>query len=134
MMMGIGTNPDTVGVSFSADVIKCNRQLVLVLRENTTSFTASCIIDDERHDTLRDALIRLCIEMHPLDEPSAVIRTDPAPGFTRLSNDELLKKHRISIEIGRIKNINKNPIAEKAIRELRDELLRHDPQGGPASP
>ena len=129
-----GDPPDTVGVSFSADVIKCNRQLVLVLRENTNSFTASCIIDNERHDTLRDALIRLCIEMRPLDGPSAVIRTDPAPGFTRLSNDELLQRHRICIEIGRIKNPNKNPIAEKAVRELQDELLRHDPLGGPASP
>ena len=54
-----GDPPEVVGVS--ADVIKCHRQSILVLRECTTSFTASCLIPDERHDTLRDALTRLII-------------------------------------------------------------------------
>lgn len=112
--------PDASGISFAADVIKRSRQLILVLRETTTSFMTSCLIDNERHDTLRDALIRLCIEFRPLDGPPAVIRTDPAPGFTRLAQDELLQNHRLSIEVGRIKNPNKNPVAEKAVRELEE--------------
>ena len=66
------------------------------------------LIDNEHRDTLRDALIRLCIEMRPLDGPPAVIRTDPAPGFRSLLNDELLQQHRLSLEIGRVKNPNKN--------------------------
>jgi len=70
--------PDAVSVSFAADVIKRSRQLVLVLREYVTSFTATTLLEDERHNTLRDALIRLCVQMRPLDRPSAVIRTDPA--------------------------------------------------------
>ena len=129
-----GDPPETIGVSFSADVIKRNRQLILVVRENTTSFTASCHVDSERHDTLRDALIRLCIELRPLDGPPAVIRTDPAPGFTRLVRDDFLKQHHMSIEVGRIKNPNKNPVAEKAVRELEEELLRLDPMGGTTTP
>lgn len=36
----------------------------------------------------------------------------------------------ISLEIGRVKNVNKNPVAEKAISELRDELLRQQPGEG----
>ena len=44
--------PEVVGVSFATDVIKRNRQLILVLCKCTTSFTASCLIRDERHDTL----------------------------------------------------------------------------------
>ena len=44
--------PEVVGVSFATDVIKCNRQLILVLCKCTTSFTASCLIRDDRHDTL----------------------------------------------------------------------------------
>ena len=72
--------PEVVGVSFAADVIKRLRQSILVLREYTTSFTASCLISDERHDTLRDALTRLIIGLHPLDGPRAVVRVDPAPG------------------------------------------------------
>lgn len=91
-------------------------------------------MEDERHCTLRDAFIRLCIELHPLDGPLAVIRTDPAPGFTSLAHDELLHRHRLSIEVGRVKNPNKNPVAEKAVRELEDELLRQNPERGPVSP
>ena len=101
--------PDVIGTSFAADVLKGNRQLVLVVRECVTSYTLAMLIDNERRDTLRDALIRLCIEMRPLDGPPAVIRTDPAPGFRSLLNDELLHQHRLSVEIGRVKNLNKNP-------------------------
>ena len=126
--------PKALGFFFAVDVIKRNRQPILVLRETVTSFTTSCLIEDERHDTLRDALIRLCIDLRPLDGPIAVIRTDPAPGFKSLVDDELLRRHRMSIELGRIKNPNKNPVVEKAIRELSDELLRQYPMGGAISP
>ena len=37
----------------------------------------STLLPDERHDTLRDALISKCINMRPLDGPLAVIRTNP---------------------------------------------------------
>ena len=60
----------------------------------------------------------------------AVIRTDPTPGFTALINDKLLHRHRITLEVGRAKNPNKNPVAEKAVQELECELLRQDPLGG----
>ena len=125
-----GDPPETVGISFAADIIKRERQLIFVVRECITSYTAACIIENERHDTLRDALICLCIGLRPLDGPAAVIRTDPAPGFMALRDDEALREYRLNIEIGRVKNKNKNPIAEKAIRELEGELLRQDPRGG----
>ena len=126
--------PDVVGVSFAADVIKRSRQLVLVLREYVTSFTATTLLEDERHNTLRDALIRLCVQMLSLDGPSAVIRTDPASGFKAITEDLLLKHHRITIDIGNAKNRNKTPVAERAVQEVENELLRHDPLGGPVSP
>ena len=85
------------------------------------------VIEDERHHTLRDALVRLCIQLRPLDGPPAVIRTDPAPGFKSLVNDQLLQQHRIVLELGNSKNPNKNPVAEKAVQELEIELLRQDP-------
>ncbi|MCG7875882.1 MAG: RNase H-like domain-containing protein [Candidatus Thiodiazotropha endolucinida] len=125
--------PDAIGMSFAADVLKQNRQLILVLRESVSSYTAACLIDNEKQETLRDALARLCLELHPIDGPNAVIRTDPAPGFVALTNDPILQRLNISIDIGRVKNVNKNPIAEKAISELLDELLRQQPGGGPVS-
>ena len=126
--------PGVIGTSFAADVLKGNRQLVLVVRECVTSYTLGMLIDNERRDTLRDALIRLCIEMRPLNGPPAVIRTDPAPGCWSLLNDELLHQHRLSLEIGRVKNPNKNPVAEKAVQELENELCKQEPHGGPISP
>ncbi|XP_014678553.1 PREDICTED: uncharacterized protein LOC106818350 [Priapulus caudatus] len=126
-----GDPPVAVGVAFAADVLRRERQLVLVVREEVTSFTAACLIDSERHETLRDALILLCIGLRPMDGPVAVVRTDPAPGFAALIDDGLLKRHRVCIEIGRVKNVNKNPVAERAVQELEDELLRQQPGGGP---
>lgn len=125
--------PETVGFSFAADILKRDRQLILLLRETVTSYTSACIVSDEKQSTLRNALACLATELHPLDGPPAVIRVDPAPGFMALRNDETLKSLRLSLEIGRIKNPNKNPVAERAILELEDELLKQEPSGGPVS-
>ena len=62
--------------------------------------------------------------------PPAVIRVDPAPGFMALRNDETLKSLRLSLEMGRVKNPNKNPVVEKAILELQEELLKQEPTSG----
>ena len=122
--------PDAIGRSFAADVIKRSRQLIFVLRETVTSYTSSVSLEDERHQTLRDANVKLCLELRPMDGAPAVIRTDPAPGFKALVNDPLLKKHRIIIELGQAKN----PVAERAVQELETELLRQEPLGGAVSP
>ena len=121
--------PDAVGVSFAADVIKPSRQLVLVLRECVTSFTATTLLEDERHHALRDAIIRLCPQLSPLDGPPAVVRTDLASGFKALAEDQQLKHHRITIEVGNAKN----PVLERVVQEIENEFLRSDLLGGPVS-
>ena len=125
--------PDAVGVTFAADVIKRERQLVFVLRESITSFTAACLIDNEQSCTLREAMVQLCLGLRPEHGPMALVRTDAAPGFQGLVNDDQLRQLRICIEIGRVKSPNKNPVAERAIQELEAELLRQKPCGGPVS-
>ena len=72
--------------------------------------------------------------VRPMDGPPAVICTDPSPGLKALVDDPLLKKHRITIELGQAKNLNKNPVAERAVQELETELLRQEPLGGAVSP
>jgi hypothetical protein len=119
--------PDRVGFQFAADVLRRERQQILVLREYVTSFTATTLLDSECHASLREGLVKLCAELKPHDGPFAVIRTDAAPGFTALVNDEFLKQQRLMIEVGRVKNKNKNPVAERAIQELEEEILRIDP-------
>ena len=118
--------PPVIGLSFDGDVLRREKQFILVLRESVTSFTLACIIDSEDHLELRNGLIRLCVGLIPLDGPSASIRTDPAPGFRKLVQDHILSQHRIVIEPGRVKNINKNPIAERSVQELEDEILKLD--------
>lgn len=110
--------PERLGVTFAADVIKRGKQLIFVLRESVSSLTNACIIENERHDTLRDAIIQLYIGLRSLDGPVAIIRTDAAPGFASLCNDELLNRYRIKVEIGRVKNPNKNPVADKLFANL----------------
>ena len=114
-------------------MLKRSRQLIFVVRETVKSYTAACLIDNEKHETLRDALARLVIDLHPLDGPIALVRVDPASGFIALKDDTLLKQLRINIEIGRVKNVNKNPVAERAIQELEVELFRREPGGGAVS-
>ena len=126
--------PDAIGRSFAADVIKGSRQLIFVLRETVTSYTSSVSVEDERHQTLRDAIVKLCLEVRPMDGPPAVIRTDPAPGFKALVDDPLLNKHRIIIELGQAKYPNRNPVAERVAQELETELLRPEPLGRAVSP
>ena len=125
--------PDAIGVTFAADVIKRNRQLIFVIRETVSSYTSTCVVESERHDALLDCIVRLCVEFRPLDGPPAIIRVDPAPGFIALVDDPTLQRLGICLEVGRIKNPNKNPVAEKAVLEVEDELLRQEPCGGPVS-
>ncbi|CAH3161910.1 unnamed protein product, partial [Porites lobata] len=125
--------PEVVGVSFAAEVTKRYRQLILALRECTTSFTASCLVHDEKHDTLRDALTQLIVGLHPLDGPRVIIRVDPSPGFQSMANNDSLNHLNVTIDVGRVKNKNKNPVAEKAVRELEEELIRQEPGGRPVS-
>ncbi|VDI74273.1 Hypothetical predicted protein [Mytilus galloprovincialis] len=83
--------------------------------------------------SLRDGLIHLLIPLKPLNGPSVVVRVDPAPGFRPLCDDSYLKQLNNSIEIGQVKNQNKNPVADKAIAELEDELLREERDHSPLS-
>ena len=119
--------PDSIGTQFAADVLCRERQKILVVREYISGLTRACLINSEKHEDLRTAIILLTTDMIPLDGPLAVIRTDPAPGFKALQNDPVLKKHRLQLDLGRIKAPNKNPVAERAVQELENEILRTEP-------
>ena len=119
--------PTAFGVTYAADVLRRNRQFILLLRETVTLFSTAILIPSEDHSTIQNDLIQMCAGMLPLAGPSTIIRCDPGPGFNALANDKILLQHGITLDVGRVKNKNKNPIAEKAVQELEDELLRSDP-------
>ena len=58
---------------------------------------------------------------------------DPAPGFASMSSNNSLKHLNVTIEVGRVKNRNTNPVAEKTVRELEEELIRQEPGERPVS-
>ena len=128
------TNINTIGSVFSADVLKDYGQLILVLRESISSYTVATFIPDEKSTSLRDGLITLTSQLRSPVSQSAVIRTDPASGLRGLINDKILQSHNLSVELGDAKNPNKNPVAEKAIEELRQEIVRLQPLGGKLNP
>lgn len=123
--------PTKPGEYFAADVMCRARQKILVVRECFSQFTITRVIPDEKSSTLRDSLLECTAE---LKSPSGcIVRVDGGTGFGSLIKDIFLSKHGINLEQGRIKNRNKNPIAEKAVQELEIEIKRCFPEGGPLS-
>ena len=125
--------PQHVGYNFAADVMKRYGQLVLVIRETTSSFTATTLLQSERREELLEGLIILLSSLCALNHP-VTIRVDAATGFTSLAKDPALTRHNISLDIGNPKNPNKNPVAERAIQEFGMECLNLSPNGNILSP
>lgn len=125
-----GPSPTGPGRQFAADVIRRTRQKILLIREVFSSFTSASIIPDETGDVLRTNLLSLT---SLLRSESCTVRVDNAPGFQKLHQDVILSNHGISLDFGRAKNVNKNAVADKAIKEFEDEILRIDPSGAPIS-
>ena len=121
---------ETIGCRFSGDVIKRYCQNVLVIREDISSFTDAVLVDDETAVTLKEGVILLMSRLRSPVGPGAVIRTDPATALNSLTKNKDLARLNITVEIGEPKNVDHNPIAEKAVRELKDEMLRIKPLGG----
>ena len=122
---------------FAADVIERNSQKILIIREKLSQYTWADIIPDQKSSTLRMILLRNIL---PWTTPSgAVVRTDQATSFQSLAQEcntpnSLLSKLKIKIELGRVHNPNKNPVAENSCKEIQKEMLRLNPAGGPISP
>ena len=121
------------GATFSADVIKKDGQLVFLCREKLSQFTFTKIISDETADSLRDAIVAAVIDLIP--ETGTMVQVDCAPGLQTLAAEakldgSILKKLGITIDLGRVHNVNKNPVAENAIKEFHKERLKLNPAGG----
>ena len=119
------TKSECPGTQCNADVLVRDKQKILILRDNLTSFTQTKFIPSEQKDDLRSGLISLVYPIKP--NMSTTIRVDPHSSFKALKDDKILAEHDIFLEIGHEKNVNKNSVAEKGIQELEHELLRISP-------
>ena len=116
--------------SFAGDVVRRFKQKILVLRDTFSSFTITRLIPNEDHITLRTSLIAMISSVRSNPQSAVIVRVDNAPGFFALKGDRDLQKLNISIDLGRVKNKNKNPVVDKGILELTSKLLRYCPEGG----
>ena len=123
-------SPTKPGMQFASDIIERAQQKIFTTRDIHTSYTTASIISDQTTDTLRSAILE---GTSMVRLPSCTMRVDNAPGFLSLKDDKQLASHGIKLEFGRIKNVNKNPVAERNNQELELELLRVDPSGSPVS-
>jgi hypothetical protein len=127
------TKNNTFGSRFSADVLIEKGQHILLCREKLSQFTTTYILQDETKDSIQEGLISSLIDLIP--EDGAIIQVDPGPSLVSLANDEesVLLNFNIKLDVGRVHNKQKNPIAENAIKEFRKEWLRFKPNGSSLS-
>ena len=124
------TSPtECFGKHFSADVMIEKGQKIMVCREKLSQFTLTKIILDETAGNMEAALISLISDYVP--DTGCIVQVDAATGFQSLADNKgkYLGKLKISLDIGRINNRQKNPVAENAIKEIRKEWLRFKPSG-----
>ena len=74
------------------------------------------------YDTPLNTLMNVCIGIHPFDGPLAVLWTDTDPCFITPDSDSVSHNQTIVLVISKVKNQNKNPVAE-----LERELFQQDP-------
>ena len=126
--------PSHFAQKFAADVIKRNGQLILVLRETISSYTQAELVSNETVSEISAGLVRLSNLMRPSKLVPMTIRLDPHPSHRSMcvavKKSEGLSTQNIDLEIGREHNVNHNPVAEKAVREVIRELLVLVPEGG----
>ena len=129
--MSTVTPPEYFGEQYASDVIKRERQKILVLRETATSYTWAKIVKNETAQALESGLRSLFSQVRPPNAARpASCRLDNAPGFKTLALNDCLKDIGVKIDLGNAANINSNPVAEKANRELEQCIITCQPTGG----
>ena len=122
---------ESFGSKFSVDIMERERQVIFVCRENLSQFTQLRLLEDQSAATCRRAILSLVVPL--IADQGCCIRTDGAQSFVSLKiesedRNSLLYKFKISIEVGRLNNPNKNAVAENCVKEVEKEILRYNPE------
>lgn len=122
---------ETFGKNFSADILVEKGQHIIVCREKLSQFTFSRLLQDETKHSVQEALISMIIDFIP--DTGTLVQVDPGPSLVPLLDDKVLHQFHIKVDIGRVHNKQKNPVAENTIKEFRKEWLRLKPDGASLS-
>ncbi len=119
------------GQYFHADVVRREKQKILILRDNFSSLTAATFIPTEQHQHLRAGIIALANPIRLAHE--VTVRTDNATGFQALVKDQDLAQLGITVVLADSHNKNANAVVDRACHELETEITKLQPQGGEIS-
>ena len=119
------TNAQIPGTHYGCDIIKRAKQIIIVLRDQFSSYTTADFIENETSDSVEKAIIKLAT---PIRHPGEIIiRTDQAPGFIKAVKSKMLNDLGIKLELGNSLNKNSNAVIDKGIQELEREITTLSP-------
>ena len=116
------------GTEFAVDVIERYGQRIFLAREKLSQHTWLELIPDQTTSTFRKVLVRTILPW--AHGGGAAVRCDGATALVSLAReaeqeDSLLKQFNIKLEVGRLNNVNKNAVAENAVKECEKEILKY---------
>ena len=121
---------DGMGTQFAVDVIERFGQKILLTREKLSQSTWLELIPDQTTATFRKSILKTVLPWaHPA---GATVRCDGAAALASLAKEtesegSVFNQFNIRLEVGRPHNVNKNAVAENAIREAEKEILKYRP-------
>ena len=120
----------SLGSEFAVDIMERNSQKIFLAREKLSQYTWLQLVPDQTRETLRTAILKSILPW--VGQAGATVRCDGATALASLAAESddtssILYKNKIKIDIGRLHNKNKNPVAENAVRECAKEIIRHKP-------
>ena len=119
------TNASIPGTHFGCDILKRARQIIMVIRDQFSSYTTADFINDETSESLEKSLIHLVTPIRHTGQ--IIIRTDQATGFQKACKSKILADLDIIIELGSSLNKNSNAVIDKGIQELEREITAISP-------
>jgi hypothetical protein len=110
--------------NFHADVVKRSKQIIFTIKDHFSSMQNAIIIDSEKSEDLKAALILTTSMMRKPD--TIYVTVDNAPGFVSLikRKDKELEQLKIVLTDTDEFNKNANAVIDKGCQELEDEI-RH---------
>ena len=117
--------PDHPGFSFTTDVVRIYKKVILIAVENFSGFITTTFLPNEKSDSLLDGLIQIITPFKASSNALVTVRSDQAPGFKSLnSKNSDLSKMGIKLELGNAKNKNAVAIVDRKIQELEMEIKK----------
>ena len=116
--------PDHPGIHFNVDVMKRNKQVIIVCTDVFSKYVTAALIESETTDDLADGLIRV---VSPIRRSKEIyVKTDAHPSFKSLKQlaPNALDDSGIHLIIGNVQNKNSNCHVDKIMQELEYELRK----------